>query len=491
MSQLRPIMFVGTGSDVGKSIVNAAFCRIFLQDGYRPAPFKAQNMSLNSYATPEGYEIGRAQAVQSEACGIPCHTDMNPVLLKPTSDKSSQVVLHGRPVGNQTAKEYFLGNNKLRLFEEALSAFHRLAEQYCPIVIEGAGSISEINLKDRDITNMRMALATGAVTYLVADINKGGIFGSVYGTILLLSDAERAAIKGIIINKFRGDATLFAEGKIMLEQLTGKPVVGILPYFTDIYIDDEDSVALDAKHRHPAEGCINVAVVLLGKMSNFTDFSVLEHHPDIHLYYTASPAELQRADIIILPGSKNSVADLEELHRSGVVQIIQEAHHSGVTVIGICGGYQMMGHSVADPLGLDGGAAMADGIGLLSLRTVIEADKVTQQRQFRFRGNSSICNGYEIHMGRTELESGEDSPLCHSIDGSTDGYWLSERCWGTYMHGILDNPVVVESLLAPFADKRSGKSYDFNQFKQNQYAKLAEVVRKHVDMDLIYSQLKY
>lgn len=483
-------MFVGTGSDVGKSIVNAAFCRIFLQDGYNPAPFKAQNMSLNSYATPEGYEIGRAQAVQAEACDIACHTDMNPVLLKPTSDKSSQVVLHGRPVGNQTAKEYFLGNNKLRLFEEALGSFQRLAAKHCPVVMEGAGSISEINLRDRDITNMRMALATGAATYLVADINKGGVFASVYGTMLLLREDERAAIKGVIINKFRGDASLFAEGKLMLEELTGKPVVGILPYFSDIYIDDEDSVALDAKHRFPAEGRINVAVVLLGKMSNFTDFSVLEHHPDIHLYYTASPAELLRADIIIIPGTKNTIADLETLNQSGAAQAIAEAARTGRTVIGICGGYQMMGLSVEDPHGLDGGSAHAPGIGIFPLRTVIEADKITQQCQFRFRGSDAVCHGYEIHMGRTMAEHGAPSPVAVTDDGQDDGYWLSDKLWGTYMHGILDNPAVVDSLLAPFAHRRTGLSFDFNAFKQEQYDKLAAVVRQHVDMDLIYSHLK-
>lgn len=489
-ASLRPIMFVGTGSDVGKSIVNAAFCRIFKQDGYNPAPFKAQNMSLNSYATPEGYELGRAQAVQAEACCIPCHTDMNPVLLKPTSDKCAQVVLHGRPVGNQTAQEYFLGNNKMRLFEEALGSYNRLAAQYNPIVLEGAGSISEINLRDRDITNMRMALATGAATYLVADINKGGVFASVYGTMQLLPDEERAAIKGIIINKFRGDAALFEDGKKQLEELTGKPVVGILPYFSDIYIDDEDSVSLDRKHRYASAGRINVAVVLLGKMSNFTDFAVLEHHPDVHLYYTGNADELMRADIIIVPGSKNTIADLEELKRTGLSWAIIQAYRADKTVIGICGGYQMLGHLIEDPYGVEGDIPSAHGIGLFMQRTVLEKEKITRQCQFRFMDSDEVCHGYEIHMGETSMVWGKPNPLNVTLDGRPEGFIKEGKYWGTYIHGILDNAVVIDRLLAPYASKRSGASFDFNRFKAEQYDKLASHVRQHVDMDLIYSHLK-
>lgn len=262
---LKPIMFVGTCSDAGKSVINAAFCRIFKQDGYQPAPFKAQNMSLNSFSTPEGGEMGRAQVVQAEACGIAPHTDMNPVLLKPTNDKSSQVVLNGKPVGNMSAKDYFgIQNQKEALFKEAIEAFNRLESRYNPIVLEGAGSISELNLRDRDITNMRMAIQANASTYLVADIDRGGVFGSVYGTITLLKPEERAQMKGVIINKFRGDASLFEEGRTILKELTGLPVVGVIPWFRDIKIEEEDSVALDMKtntwagrqnqcRHHPAE----------------------------------------------------------------------------------------------------------------------------------------------------------------------------------------------------------------------------------------------
>jgi len=310
MQQLKPIMFVGTASDVGKSFINTGFCRIFKQDGYQPVPFKAQNMSLNSFVTPDGLEIGRAQAVQAEACGLPCSADMNPVLLKPTNDKASQVVLMGKPVGTQSAYDYFMGNNKQELFNAAKAAFDRLQAQYTPVVMEGAGSISELNLKHRDITNMRMALHAGADVYLIADIDKGGIFGSVYGTVALLPPEEKALLKGIIVNKFRGDARLFESGKTLLEELCGVPVVGIIPYRKDIYVEEEDSVALARKQQQAGSGKVNVAVVLLNRLSNFTDFTVLEKDERVHLYYSNNPSEISQADIVIIPGSKNTIADL-------------------------------------------------------------------------------------------------------------------------------------------------------------------------------------
>ena len=346
--KLKPVMFVGTCSDAGKSIINTAFCRIFRQDGYSPAPFKAQNMSLNSYSTPEGCEIGRAQAVQAEACGLPPHTDMNPLLLKPTHNQSSQVVLNGKPVGNMTAKEYFT-NSKTALLQEALNAFRRLTSRHNPIVLEGAGSISELNLRDKDITNMRMAREVQAATYLVADIDRGGVFASVYGSVALLPPEEKALLKGIIINKFRGDISLFEEGRKMLENLTGIPVVGVVPYFDDIHIEAEDSVALNKKNTQAVPGKINVAIVLLKCLSNFTDFDVLERDERFHLYYTDQPGEIAKADIIILPGSKNTIADMQGLRDSGVAEAIIQAYKTGKKVIGICGGYQMLGISIDDP----------------------------------------------------------------------------------------------------------------------------------------------
>lgn len=337
--RLCPIMFVGTCSDAGKSVINAAFCRIFKQDGYTPAPFKAQNMPLNSYATPEGGEMGRAQVVQAEACGVPPHTDMNPVLLKPTTDIGSQIILNGKPVGNVSAKEYFGSENRNEpLFREVIQAFRRLKQKYNPIVMEGAGSISELNLKERDITNMRMAIATGAATYLIADIDRGGVFGSVYGTIALLAPEERALIKGIIINKFRGDISLFEDGKRILEELTGLPVVGVIPFFRDIQIEQEDSVALDMKTNVYREGKINVAIILLKRMSNFTDFDVLEKDERFSPYYTQSIDEIDRADIILLPGSKNTIGDLKDLRSKRITEAIVRNYKAGKKVIGICGG---------------------------------------------------------------------------------------------------------------------------------------------------------
>ena len=337
MSFLRSIMFVGTCSDAGKSIINTAFCRIFKQDGYHPAPFKAQNMSLNSYSTPDGLEIGRAQAVQAEACGITPESDMNPVLLKPTNEQCSQVVLNGKPVGNMSAREYFMSNNKAELFNQAYAAYERLQARYSPIVLEGAGSISEINLRERDITNMRMALRTNAATYLVADIDRGGVFASVYGSITLLSEEERKLIKGIIINKFRGDISLFDEGRKIIHDLTGIPVVGVIPYFKDIYIEEEDSVSLETKNTKAGSGKINVAIVLLKRLSNFTDFSVLERDERFHAYYTNNVEEIGKADIIILPGTKNTISDLRNIRANGIAEAVIRAHKEGKKVIGICG----------------------------------------------------------------------------------------------------------------------------------------------------------
>jgi adenosylcobyric acid synthase len=514
-------MFVGTASDVGKSVIATGFCRIFKQDGYHPAPFKAQNMSLNSYATPEGLEIGRAQAVQSEACGIPCHTDMNPVLLKPTSDTGSQLILHGRPAGNMTARAYFqsgdFSGGRERLFSEVIQAFHRLADQYTPIVMEGAGSISELNLKHRDITNMRMAMEAGADAYLITDIDRGGIFGSLYGTMTLLTPPERSCIKGIIINKFRGDPALFAEGRTMLEELCQVPVVGVLPYFSDIFIEEEDSVALARKGRRAGSGSggsgdggssggsVNIAVVLLDRLSNYTDFDRLERDPRVNLFYTREAAGIGNADIIILPGSKNTLEDLLILRENGITSAISRAAAHRKTVIGICGGYQMMGEWVEDPLHVETHMDRVAGLGLLPVRTVMRTEKTTRQRRFRFRHFSETCHGYEIHMGETFSEGGAQ-PLNCFMDGdgaaaghsdgqqdvseaAGDGYFLNARCWGTYLHGILDNPVVIEDLLSPYTAV-AGETYDYRRYKEEQYDRLAALLRGHINMTDIYKSLQ-
>lgn len=495
-SGLKPIMFVGTCSDAGKSIINTAFCRIFREDGYTPAPFKAQNMSLNSYSTPEGGEIGRAQAVQAEACGIPPHTDMNPVLLKPTNDKSSQVILNGRPVGNMSAREYFRSGNKDYLLQEALAAYRRLAGKYNPVVLEGAGSISELNLRERDITNMRMAREIGAATYLVADIDRGGVFASVYGSVMLLPEEERKLIKGIIVNKFRGDVSLFEEGRELIRKLTGIPVVGVLPYFTDIQIEEEDSVALEQKKVHALSGKINVAVVLLRRISNFTDFSVLEQDKRFHLYYTNNVEEIQKADIIVLPGSKNTIADLMNIRANGIAEAVVQAYKAGKKVVGICGGYQMMGLRVEDPDQIEGEIGMVPGLGLFPLVTVMEKEKTTCQSRFRYKGGEEWCEGYQIHMGRTE-EIGKEGELKEGLSrslntletGERDGFYLDERCWGSYIHGILDHAVVLNDLAAGLTQQRC-EHFDYMSFKQEQYDRLARHVRDAMDMDYIYSTLR-
>ena len=483
---LHPIMFVGTGSDVGKSIIATALCRIFKQDGYSPAPFKAQNMALNSYATPEGLEIGRAQAVQAEAAGIPCHTDMNPLLLKPNSDHTSQVVLNGKPIGNKDAYDYWKKGNHNSQFsnlnsqfrKEVCDAFDRLAAHYNPIVMEGAGSISEINLKATDLVNLPMARHAKADVILVGDIDRGGVFASVYGSIMLQTPEDRKLIKGIIINKFRGDMRLFDEGRRMMEEICGIPVLGVVPYYKDIHIEEEDSVSLEKKQRELAEGKVNVAVVLLRHISNFTDFDTLERDPRVNLFYTNNVSDIERADIIILPGTKSTLDDLLELRRNGCAQAIQRAHREGKMVVGICGGYQMLGQTVDDPDGIEGSIASLPGLGLLPIHTTMTPEKTTQQVTFMFEGQE--CQGYEIHQG---------------VSDTDQAILQTDHCIGTYIHGFLDNAPVIDFLLDRgdgsddphcCATYQENRPHDPRAFKDEQYDKLAEHVRQHVDIDRIY-----
>ena len=485
--KLHPMMLAGTGSDVGKSIVAAAFCRIFRQDGYQPAPFKAQNMALNSYATPEGLEIGRAQAVQAEAAGIPCHTDMNPLLLKPQSDHTSQVILNGKPIGNKDAYDYWRNYGvkseecgvRIDYRQEVCQAFDRLASRYNPIVMEGAGSIAEINLKDRDLVNMSMARHAKADVFLVGDIDRGGVFASVYGSIALQSPEDRKLIKGIIINKFRGDMRLFNEGRKMLEDICGVPVLGVIPYYKDIYIDEEDSVALEQKRRQLAAGKVNVAVVLLRHISNYTDFDTLERDPRVNLFYTNNTSDIQQADIIILPGTKATLDDLLELRRNGCAQAILRAHRDGKTVIGICGGYQMLGQTVEDPDGIEGSITSLPGLGLLPIHTTMTPEKTTRQVTFEFEGRE--CQGYEIHQGVSSY-SGE------RVVESGERIVFADHCIGTYIHGFLDNAPVIEYLLKDYG-KQNREPLSIVEFKDEQYNKLAAHVRQYVDIDRIYQIL--
>ena len=476
MKNIRSVMLAGTGSDVGKSILATGLCRIFLQDGYHPAPFKAQNMALNSYATPDGLEIGRAQAVQAEAAGIPCHTDMNPLLLKPNSDHTSQVVLNGKPIGNKSAYEYWRNDPALR--EEVHAAYDRLAAKYNPIVMEGAGSISELNLRDHDLVNLPMARYADAAVILVADIDRGGVFASCYGSIKLQTPEDQQRIKGIIINKFRGDLRLFDEGRKMLEEICGVPVLGIVPYFKDIYIEEEDSVSLEQKRRQSAEGKVNVAVVLLRHISNFTDFNTLERDPRVNLFYTNNVNDITSADIIILPGTKATLDDLLELRRNGCAQAIQRAHRDGKMIVGICGGYQMLGQTVSDPDGIEGSVPSLPGLGLLPIHTTMAPEKITRQVNFQFNGQ--ICQGYEIHQG---------------VSDTSEAVLQADHCIGTYIHGFLDNVPVIEHLLKGTIKSERVKNekcreLSLAEFKEVQYNKLADHVRRYVDIPRLYEILK-
>ena len=474
MKLLHPIMLAGTGSDVGKSVIAAALCRIFKQDGYHPAPFKAQNMALNSYATPEGLEIGRAQAVQAEAAGIACHTDMNPLLLKPQSDHISQVVLNGKPLGNRDAYDYWRrGTSDIDFRKEVCDAFDRLSARYNPIVMEGAGSISEINLRDTDLVNLPMARHAKADVILVGDIDRGGVFASVYGSIMLQTPEDRQLIKGIVINKFRGDMRLFDKGRKMLEDICGVPVLGVVPYYKDIYIEEEDSVSLEKKQRELAEGKVNVAVVLLRHISNFTDFDRLERDPRVNLFYTNNVSDINHADIIILPGTKATLDDLLELRRNGCAQAIIRAHRDGKMVIGICGGYQMLGQMVSDPDGIEGTITSLPGLGLLPIQTTMTPTKTTRQVTFQFEGET--CQGYEIHQG---------------VSDTDEAIIQTDHCLGTYIHGFLDNAPVIEHLLKAKSQKPIANSISYAAFKEEQYDKLAAHVRQYVDIPQLYQILQ-
>ena len=472
-------MLAGTGSDVGKSVLATALCRIFLQDGYHPAPFKAQNMALNSYATPEGLEIGRAQAEQAAACGLQPHTDMNPLLLKPNSDHTSQVVLNGKPIGNKSAYEYWRNDPALRA--EVVAAYSRLAAKYNPIVMEGAGSISELNLRDHDLVNLPMARYADAAVILVADIDRGGVFASCYGSIKLQTPEDQKRIKGIIINKFRGDLRLFDEGRKMLEEICGVPVLGVVPYFKDIYIDEEDSVALEKKTLPSITGQVggvSIAVVLLRHISNFTDFNILERDLRVNLFYTNNVNDLSRADIIILPGTKATLDDLMELRRNGCAQAIQRAHRDGKMIIGICGGYQMLGQTVSDPEGIEGAISSLPGLGLLPIHTTMTAEKTTRQVNFQFNGHE--CQGYEIHQG---------------VSDTNEAILQTDHCIGTYIHGFLDNAPVIEQILKGKVENERVEGERCREvspaeFKEEQYDKLAAHVRQYVDIPRLYQLLK-
>jgi adenosylcobyric acid synthase len=448
----RALMFCGTGSDVGKSVITAGFCRILKRHGIAVAPFKSQNMALNSAVTPEGGEIGRAQAVQAEACGIAPHTDMNPVLLKPNSDTGSQVIVQGRVVRNMVVKEY--NAYKPEAFQKVRESFERLKARFSFIVMEGAGSIAEINLRAHDIANLKIAAMAGAPAILIADIDRGGVFAQIVGTLELLTADEKALVKGIIINKFRGDASLLTSGIEFVEKRTGVPVLGVLPWFSGLSIPEEDSVALQ-KRGNPSAGVagdakLRVGVIKLSRISNYTDFSALEAEPDLALFYLDTPRMIESMDLLILPGTKCTTADLHFLQEKGLFDAI--AKFQG-PIVGICGGYQMLGNRVLDPQGVEGVAPEAAGLGLLDVETTMLVEKETHQVEaqllpaaFELAPESqATISGYEIHMGHTVLgpNARPFSAIAERSGGATgilDGAVSPDaRVFGTYLHGIFDN----------------------------------------------------
>ena len=490
----KAIMVQGTMSNSGKSFVTAGLCRVFRQDGYKVAPFKSQNMALNSYITKEGLEIGRAQAMQAEAAMVePTHW-MNPILLKPTSDMGSQVIVNGEVFANLSAQDYY--KMKDQLAPEVMKAFNHLAEENDIIVIEGAGSPAEINLAENDIVNMGMAKMANAPVILVADIDRGGVFASAYGTVKLLPQEDQDRFCGIVINKFRGDVEILRPGLNMLEELTGKPVLGVMP-MEKIDVDDEDSLSDRLNQKTISEG-IDVAVIRLPHISNFTDFNVFELLDGVSIRYVTNKKELGDPDLIILPGTKNTMGDMEWLIESGLEgAIIRKARTT--RVIGICGGFQLMGKEMSDPDHVEHGGQMR-GLGLLDTRTVFLKDKT----RTRIRGNiledSNLygldqreLEGYEIHMGTTE-NLGQAVPMIELEDGRVDAYRTKNgRIWGSYLHGIFDNEDLLFALVADLMEEK-GINPDENhlsvaEYKEIQYDKLADLTRRSLDMDAIYKIL--
>ena len=503
MARAKNLMILGTGSDVGKSTLVAGLCRILKQDGYRVAPFKAQNMALNSFITPEGGEMGRAQVVQAEAAGIAPHTDMNPILLKPTSNVGSQVIVQGKVLGNFTAEEYY--RKKPDLIAQVMESYGRLEDTYDVLLLEGAGSAAEINLRDKDLVNLSMAERVSAPVILVADIDRGGVFASIVGHMELFTLPERELVKGFIINKFRGDPSLLRSGLEFIEARTARPVLGLVHHFNDIHIPEEDSVALDLKIRQTKkrpEKQVRVGVIRLPHISNYTDFDSLEQEPSVNLTYFNTPEKVFEMDLVILPGSKNTLSDLRYLQNQGLAEAIVDFHGRGGTVVGICGGYQMLGQKVLDPMGVESGLREVAGLGLLEMETELLGDKVTTQVEAKslwqeLAGPQEKIRGYEIHMGRSRalgsatalLEISERNGRPVKIqDGlvSEDG-----RVWGTYVHGLFDNDGLRHCLISRFlrADdlvptKETLRS--FHHWKEEQYNKLATHLRKHLDLSRIY-----
>ena len=479
----KSIMIQGTMSNAGKSVLAAGLCRIFRQDGCSVAPFKSQNMALNSFITREGLEMGRAQVMQAEAAGVEPSVRMNPILLKPNSDTGSQVIVNGEVLGDMRAADYF--RYKRQLVPQILEAYRSLAAEYDVIVLEGAGSPAEINLKADDIVNMGMAKLAGAPVLLAGDIDRGGVFASLYGTVALLEPDERAMVKGTIINKFRGDVDILRPGLTQLEALTGVPVLGVVPWL-DLDLDEEDSLSSRFSARRAGKP-LDAAVVRLPRISNFTDFAPLERHPAVGVRYVARPEELGRPDLVLLPGTKSTLDDLRWLRRSGLEAAVQRLAAGGVPVIGICGGYQMLGETLSDPEGTEGGGTLA-GLGLLPVSTVFRREKTRARTAGTFPAEEGFYaplsgapyEGYEIHMG---------------VSGGL--FALSGRVLGTYLHGLFDSPPLLQALVSLLLREKGleGESSgpepeDLETYKDRQYDRLAAALRASLDMEAVYRILE-
>jgi len=507
----KSIMIQGTMSNAGKSLIAAGLCRIFMQDGYRTAPFKSQNMALNSYITEEGLEMGRAQVMQAEAAGIKPSVLMNPILLKPTNDTGSQVIVNGEVRGNMSAREYFA--YKKQLVPDIMKAYSRLEEEYDIIVIEGAGSPAEINLKSEDIVNMGMAKMAKAPVLLVGDIDRGGVFAQLIGTMMLLEEDEKSMVRGLVINKFRGDKSILDSGVEKLAEKAGVPVVGVAPYMY-VDIEDEDSLSerFEGRGGDSGEAClIDIAVIRLPKISNFTDFNVLETIGGVSLRYVRTAAELKDPDMIIIPGTKNTMKDLLWMRQNGLEASILKAAGRGRVIFGICGGFQMLGETISDPDNAEEGGSI-QGMGLFAMDTVFRGTKTRTRVRGNFGRVEGILNGlsgaelegYEIHMGVSSLRGGLEpmtsvASIIEGQGGSPEGVTadgaFSGNVYGTYIHGIFDSEQVAARLVSSLAREKGIEmaelpALDYAGYKEKQYDLLADTLRQHLDMEKIYEILE-
>ena len=489
-SEARCVALLGTGSDVGKSIVTTAICRIFKNRGYEVAPYKAQNMSNNSYVTLAGGEMGRAQVVQAEACGKEPHVDMNPVLLKPNTDTGSQVVLQGKAIGNAQAADYFKETS--HLFVKAKESLTRLREQNDLIVIEGAGSCAEVNLRPRDFVNFETAHAAEAPVILVADIDRGGVFAQIVGSLEVMPERDRQRVAGFIINKFRGDPSLFTDGIRYLEERTGLPVLGLIPYYRHIEIDPEDGMPLETvidPAGRPLPGKINLAAIRWPHISNFTDFNPLIRNPAVSFHYLSKPRSLEGYDALLLPGTKNVRFDLQWLRDNGWETPIREFAQAGGRILGICGGYQMLGKQIHDPHGVEGDPGSSEGLGLLDVETTLEQRKVLSRSRGKLEDGTAI-EGYEIHVGQSARGSGSapmidlDSRNGVAVDGADGAISTDGLTAGCYFHGLFDFPHYRNAFLSGLQPDYVCEDAEVAaRFKQGQYDLLAKHFEQYLDLE--------